>query len=129
MGTNRDCITIELKIIMSEAIETNGVLVISSLFRIGDHILIDKINTGWILDKYNNGNEITFKVEYELTKFIEEDVILDRIEVINIPNREMGNQTRQSTRLQQSDMVNSDRSRPNRINNTPSDTNDDNHPL
>ena len=116
---------------MSSFVNPNGLLSLGSLFTRGDHILIDKISTGWILEKYETNNNITFKIEYDLTKFIEEDVNLDRIEVINVANRETGVRTRPSTRLQSdgnsnmnTDQSNSDRS------SIQSDRNsNDHHPL
>ena len=74
---------------------------IESLFKPGDQILIDKIEIGWILEKYVHSDNVKFKIQYELTKFIEEDVELDRIEVINLNVT-----TRRRRSSQQSDRIN-----------------------
>ena len=116
---------------MSTFINPNGVLSLGSLFTRGDHILIDKISIGWILDKYETNNIITFKIEYDLTKFIEEDVNLDRIEVINVANRETGVRTRPSTRLQSDNnsTMNTDQSNSDRSLVQSDRNNNDHHPL
>ena len=90
---------------MTDTVQPNGALTLDLLFRLGDHILIDKSCTGWILEKYMVDNEITFKIEYDLTTFIEESVTLDRIEVINIPNINTGICTSTSTRVQSDNSV------------------------
>ena len=52
---------------------------IESLFHIGDYVIVDNRNTGWIIEKMGNDSDLFFKIQYEISATSESNVVLDRI--------------------------------------------------
>ena len=67
------------------AFNPNRTLELDDLFLIGDHVLIDDTATAWIREKKTVENTILLKIQYDLTKFHENEVTLDRVKVVPYP--------------------------------------------
>ena len=57
---------------------------IESLFHIGDYVIVDNRNTGWIIEKMGNDSDLFFKIQYEISATSESNVVLDRINIMNM---------------------------------------------
>ena len=61
-------------------------VILSSLFNIGHYVEVDGDLKGWILEKTNIGFDLKFKIRYEESNIIEDEVDFSRIKVVSIDN-------------------------------------------